>query len=218
MKKVFKKGLIAFAMLVSLVFINGTYFVFCHQVRTMEKIRKGGKANLYECCSIYTMHMALWMFGWPLSSEAAWECFLLHLPHEKDEIVTFRSGRAFYTPKMKAAIASLADKPYGASVRVAWNGDRDYAFNSPERRAAIAVNACDVTKRKPEVSSVQGIYEVSVTCPMLYPTYSRTNFNLGKFTIVIHEGLFRHLQNRDWLSRYVAEYRMTNLWMLKRKG
>lgn len=108
--------------------------------------------------------------------------------------------------------------PYGASVRVAWNGDRDYAFNSPERRAAIAVNACDVTKRKPEVSSVQGIYEVSVTCPMLYPTYSRTNFNLGKFTIVIHEGLFRHLQNRDWLSRYVAEYRMTNLWMLKRKG
>lgn len=41
MKKVFKKGLIAFALLVGLVFINGTYFVFCHQDKTMEKIRKG---------------------------------------------------------------------------------------------------------------------------------------------------------------------------------
>ena len=37
-------------------------------------------------------------------------------------------------------------------------------------------------------------------------------------TFVIHEGLFRHLQDRGWLSRYVGEYRMNNSRMLKPKG
>ena len=41
---------------------------------------------------------------------------------------------------------------------------------------------------------------------MVYPKYSRTEFNLGKFSIWIQEGLFRYLEERGWISRYIAEY------------
>ena len=55
------------------VFINGCIYVFALQDRTMNKIQKGEDVSLYEKCSIYTMHMAVYMFGWPLSPEAAGE-------------------------------------------------------------------------------------------------------------------------------------------------
>lgn len=216
MKKIIKRVAIGLAVAVGIVFVNGCIYVFCCQDTSMEKVRQGKALNVYECCSVYTMHMALWLFGWPLSPEAAWECFLLHFPHEEDEVVEFRARRKFCTPKLKRAINSLADKPYGSSVTVAWNGDRDYALNSPERRAAIAVNACMVTKCRPaDEVAAQGHYEASITCPMLYPEYSRTHFNLGKVSIMVHEGLFRHLQDRGWLSRYVADYRTANWWVAR---
>ena len=37
-------------------------------------------------------------------------------------------------------------------------------------------------------------------------SYSWTRFNLGKFSIYIHEGLFRYLQDNGWLSKYTAVY------------
>lgn len=107
----------------------------------------------------------------------------------------------------------LADKQVGTSITVAWNGDKDYALNSPEHRAAIALNPCKITKiETPEwlTEYDSKLYDVKVTSPMIYPEYSRTQFDLGKFTIVIHEGLFRYLQDKGWLRKYIAEYRMTN--------
>ena len=41
---------------------------------------------------------------------------------------------------------------------------------------------------------------------MIYPKYSWTRFNLGKFSIYIHERLFRYLQDNGWLSKYMAVY------------
>lgn len=186
-------------------FINGCYFVFCHQDKSMAKIQRGEDLNLYECCSIYTMHMAVWMFGWPLSPEAARECFLLHFPHEDDDLVRFKASRGFMkSPKLRTAVEYLSDKQSGASVHVAWKASKDYALYSPEHRAAIAVNACDVIKG--EVDKTTGDYEIRIRCAMVYPKYSRTEFNLGKFSIWIQEGLFRYLEERGWISRYIAEY------------
>ena len=55
------------------VFINGCIYVFALQDRTMNKIKNNEEVSLYEKCSIYTMHMAVYMFGWPLSPEASGE-------------------------------------------------------------------------------------------------------------------------------------------------
>ena len=78
MKKLIKWLLISIALIIVLVFANGCYYVFRGQERSMAKLREGKELNLYECCSIYTMHMAVWMFGWPISPEAAKEAFWLH--------------------------------------------------------------------------------------------------------------------------------------------
>lgn len=205
MKKPIKMTLIGLLAILAIVFANGCYFVFCHQDKSMAKIQQGKELNFYECCSVYTMHMALWMFGWPLSPEAAKECFLLHLPHEDDDVIRFRASKGFMkSPKLMEAVRYLSDKPAGTSVRVAWKASKDYALHSPEHRAAIAVNACDVIKG--EVDKTTGNYEIRIRCAMVYPKYSWTEFNLGKFSIYLHEGLFRYLEEKGWISRYIAEY------------
>lgn len=149
--------------------------------------------------------MAVWMFGWPLSPEAARECYKLHFPQQ--DTVEFKITNSLPSPKMTEACKSLENKPVGTSVIVTWNGDKDYALNSPEHRAAIALNPCKITKiETPEYFSKHGIYDCEITSPMIYPKYSRTEFNLGKVTIIVHEGLFRYLQDKGWLSKYVAKY------------
>ena len=57
------------------IFINGCVYVFALQDRTMNKIKNNEKVSLYEKCGIYTMHMAVYMFGWPLSPEASGEIY-----------------------------------------------------------------------------------------------------------------------------------------------
>lgn len=79
--KTFKKILIGVAIAVTVIFANGIYYVFNGQFKSAEKLAEGKDLNLYECCSIYSMHTAVWMFGWPVSPEAALEAFLMHFPH-----------------------------------------------------------------------------------------------------------------------------------------
>ena len=52
MKSPVKITLISLLVLVAVIFINGCYFVFCHQDKSMAKIQQGEDLNLYECCSI----------------------------------------------------------------------------------------------------------------------------------------------------------------------
>ena len=163
MKKVLKSIVILFASIFVIVFANGCYFVFKGQEKAMSKIHAGKELNFYECCNAYTMHMALWMFGWPMSPEAAKECFLLHF-HQKDTVQFKLPDRAF-SPKLKAACESLRYEPVGASVYLAWNGDNDYALNSPEHRATLALNPCKITKvvlSEPNTPS-----RISITSPMV---------------------------------------------------
>lgn len=206
MKKPIKITLFSLLIIVAIIFANGCYFVFWHQDKSMAKIQQGKELNFYECCSIYTMHMAVWMFGWPLAPEAAHECYKLHFPQQ--DTVEFELSDAMYSPKISAACEFLSDKPAGTSISVAWNGDKDYAINSPEHRAAIALNPCKITRVEDENSlfNTARLYHVKLTSPMIYPEYSRTTFDFKHFKIIIHEGLFRYLQDKGWLSKYIAEY------------
>ena len=100
MKKSVKIALIGLLCLVFAVLINGCYYVFWGQEKSMKKLQNSQDLNFYECCSVYTMHMALWIFGWPLSPEAAKECFLLHFPQK--DTVEFEITNAIYdSPKIE---------------------------------------------------------------------------------------------------------------------
>lgn len=210
--KTLKKILLTVLVIFSIVFANGCHYVFYGQFKSMDKIQNGIDLNLYECCSIYTMHMATWMFGWPMSPVAAKECLSLHFPHKQDtiDIMNVRSRASLLSPKVVAAIKSLENKPIGSRTRVAWNGHEAYSLNSPERVAAIAVNPCVIYKAA-YMDDGMPLYMISSS--MQYPKYSRTKFTLGKLSITVHEGLFRYLQDKGWLSYYTAEYGIYGMWL-----
>ena len=117
MKKFFKAILTLFVI----VFVNGCIYVFALQEKTMDKIKNGEEPSLYEKCSIYTMHMAVYMFGWPLSPEAASEIFKMSFPWNREKAVLreddffmespttespLPSTPAIYTRKMERCISS----------------------------------------------------------------------------------------------------------------
>lgn len=190
-------------LLIAVIFMNGFFFVFFWQHRATAKLDSRQRLNLYECCSAYTMHMALWIFGWPMSPAAAHECLLLHNPGT-DRVVTIKSRRltkSLLSPKVVNAIRSLDSKSIGSMVEVRWNGHVDYALASAERKAAIAVNPCTITK-----TEADGEVVYLLRCDMLYARHSDTRFNMGFMTIHLQEGLMRHLQDRGWLGRFMAEY------------
>lgn len=95
MKKILVSILILFVSIFAVIFANGCYFVFFHQDKSMAKIRQGKELNLYECCNIYSIHTAIWMFGWVISPEAAEQAFLMTLPPKDREI----NNDYFITPK-----------------------------------------------------------------------------------------------------------------------
>ena len=204
-KKSIKISLIVLLSLFAVVFANGCYYVFYGQEKSVVKLQQGKELNLYECCSIYTMHMAVWMFGWPLAPEAAHECFRLHFP-QKDTVEIFDTPKGFRNSKIEKAAYKLEDRPFGTTIDVTWNGNKDYALSSPEHRSAIALNPCKVIRSNGFGFVNPWYFDIEVVSPMIYPKYSRTTFNLGWFKVVLNEGLFRYLQDRGWLCKYTIVY------------
>lgn len=211
--KTFKKILISIAIVFAVVFTNGCYYVFFGQEKSVAKLKAGKDLNLYECCSIYTMHMALWMFGWPMSKVAAYECLTLHFPHKQDttHIMNLSFRESLLTPKITAAIKTIKDSPIGSSIKVSWNGNKDYSILSEERVAAIALNPCHIEK---SAYMQDGSALFIITSSMRYPEHSESKFTIGKkLTITLYEELFRHLQDRGWLSYYTAAYGIYEKWI-----
>lgn len=97
-----------FLRIVLLLLVLGTgnliYYVFAGQKVSAEKLQKGEELSIYECLSVYQMHMAVWSLGWPLAPQAARECFMLHFPVKKDTVKVY--GK-IDSPKIRSAIASL---------------------------------------------------------------------------------------------------------------
>lgn len=196
-----KKRLIYSALaLLILVFGNGSYYVFHGQDISVKKLKEGKDLNFYEKCSIYSMHVALWCFGWPISPQAARECFMLHLPQK--DTVTIR--KKLSSPKIEAAVGSLKDRPVGSFEHLAWNGDEAYSLSSPEHEVAIAVNPCRIEKEC-QNNSIDVCHLYS---KMQYPKQSKTVFRIGAIRIPIQEGLFRYLQDKGWLSCFTARYKV----------
>ena len=197
-----KKIIITILSMLALVVANGCYFVFCGPDRAMGKLQRGAELNLYEKCSIYTMHIGLWTLGWPMSPQAARECLMLHFPQKDTVSINMRLS----SPRLDAAVSSLKDRPVGSSVTVSWDGTGAYSLASPEHKAAIAVNSCRIVKEWQE----NHLYTCSVYCLIQYPRYSRTVITLGSVRIPLQEGLFRYLQEKGWLGCFTARYLVGN--------
>ena len=178
MKKGIKITLSVILGIILLIFINGVYYVFWGQEKSMRKLNAGKELNLYECCSIYTMHVAVWMFGWVISPEAAFEAMLLHIPHDEPVVVDGVDTYALngYSTELDAKGSSYAD------------------MNFKDLRAALALNSTNTTF---EVTNEYSICSVAVR-------YTDAVHKIGG--IPVNTALFRYLQDKGFLYPYTLVY------------
>ena len=207
-KKIIKITFLTLLALIATVLVNTCIYVFAGQNKSVEKLSKGQELSLYECCSIYATHLTMCFVGYPIAPEAARECLKLHFT-DRDTIY-FNWHNFSGSKKLEEAHRQLIDKPDGSSVRISWNGNKDYSPFSGEHRLAIAANPCTLTKiRYLEFECFPDEYWYTITTSTEYPKYSRTEFNFKKFKIVFNEGLFRYLQDKGWLHKYTAVYHLS---------
>lgn len=190
MKKILKYIVIVFLI----VFANGCIYVFGLQEKTMKKIQNGTHVSLYEKCSIYTMHMAVYLFGWPLSPEAAGEIFRMSFPWNREKAVFKRNDFFIDSPTVDNALKKLAS---GQRKYIAFKASAAYNTASPDHRVALAVNPGYLYKKDGK------IYLESYAH---YPQYSKTPITLLGAKIIIHEGLFHYLEKIHWLHPYTMTW------------
>lgn len=178
--KHFKKILATIGIIFCIVFANGIYYVFWGQDKSVAKLDSGEELNLYECCSIYSMHCAVWMFGWPISPEAAHEALLLHVPHKNN--VTIESDFFLHSNKMSKD-----------NKKLSWKLS-SYNKIDNELRYSIALNSTNtkITRTKS-----------STTCS-LFIAYS--DYVSSVCSLPIRTKLFRYLQDINWLHPYHITY------------
>ena len=185
MKKLIKWLLISMALIIVLVFANGCYYVFRGQERSMAKLEQGRELNLYECCSIYTMHMAVWMFGWPISPEAASEAYYMHFKDDND--IRWSSNTDFLNSKVIASNPNFKEKK---PFKVSWPIDL-MQIPKDELKYALAYNT----------SNTQVLFTQNGNPILEYTVeYQDIKYNFGH--ISIYTGLFKYLQEIGWLHPY----------------
>lgn len=190
----FKKMLKCIVSVTLIVFINGCIYVFGLQEKTMKKIQDGAQVTLYEKCSIYTMHMAVYLLGWPLSPEAAGEIFRMSFPWNREKDVYKRNDFFIESPTVDKALNNLAT---GQRKYIVFKASTAYNTASPDHRVALAVNPGYLYKKDGK------IYLESYAH---YPQYSKTPITLFGAKIIIHEGLFHYLEKIHWIHPYTMTW------------
>lgn len=185
MKKILVSILILFVSIFTVVFANSCYFVFCHQDKSMAKIQQGKELNVYECCSIYTMHIAVWMFGWPLSPEAASEAYRMHFKVDND--IRWSSNTDFLNSKVVTSNPNFKEKK---PFKVSWPIDLTQ-IPKDELKYALAYNT----------NNTQVLFTQNGN-PILEYTVEYQNVKYDFGCIPIYTGLFKYLQEIDWLHPY----------------
>ena len=181
-RKKVKKIVISVVLILGLIIGNGCYWVFSDiQTRCAEKIAKGEETSLYEKASIATLHMGICTVGALYCPEAAWANSRM-LVTRKDTV--YMHSDKWITPKVRSR---LEKEQWG---RMAWNGDADYAFGSPEKNGAILLNWCVLGER-----DIEGNPCYVAECDYTWKVPSKTTFKITEnFEIVVYEQLFYELE------------------------
>ena len=186
LKKVLKYIVIVFLV----VFVNGCVYVFGLQEKTMRKIQDGAPVSLYEKCSIYTMHMAVYLLGWPLSPEASAEIFRMSFSKNREQTIYKKNDYFMDSPAVQKALKGLEE---GQRKKIVFKAETAYNTASPDHRVALGVNPGFLYKKDGKVYLESYAH---------YPYYSATPITLFGYRIIIHEGLFHYLEKIHWMHPY----------------
>ena len=128
-KNSMRKIFISIAIIIILLIVNACYWL-CSDIQTkcVNKIADNQELSLYEKGSILTLHLGICTIGSFYCSEAAYANFQM-LITEQDTV--YLHSNKWITPKIKKRFEN------NQLGKMAWNGDNDYALNSPEKDGAI---------------------------------------------------------------------------------
>lgn len=185
---------LSFGALIMALIVNGFIYVFALQDMTMNKIQKGEKVSLYEKCSIYTMHMAVYMFGWPLSPEASAEIYRMSFSRNREQNIYKENDYFLDSPAVQRALKGLEE---GKRKKIVFKAETAYNTASPDHRVALGVNPGYLYKEDGKVYLESYAH---------YPAYSATPITLFGYSIIVHEGLFHYLEKIHWIHPYTMTW------------
>lgn len=190
LKQIISRSLLAILVIIFLVVGNACYWVFSDiQTRCSEKIAEGKSTSIYEKASILSLHLGICTVGAFYCPDAAYANFKM-LVTSKDTV--YLHSDKWITPKVKAR---LDNQPWG---RMAWNGNIDYAFRSPEKAGAILLNWCILGEQV-----IDGKLCYTAECDYTWKVPSRTTFKLtDNISIVLYEQLFFELEKSGILHPF----------------
>lgn len=196
MKKIKVFGLILL-IIITLVFINGCYFVFHGQFKATEKVESGKDLNAYEIFSTYTMHSACWLFGWviePTTAKLAF-CSQFHITPERSHLSVPRNEQVEKI-KQELTIGYLENN-------IPLNTKRRLAFKSYTDRASILLNGAYIQLSyifKEDITDTDSYFyqrNWEYTIPV---DYTPGIVTISK--IKISETLFDYLENKGILKPF----------------
>lgn len=185
------RKIIIFLLLIgSIIVSNGCYWLFSDiQTKCVEKISNKQETSFYEKASILTLHLGICTVGSLYCYEAAIANMRM-LFTSKDTI--YLHSDKWITPKIKQR---FANRQFG---KMAWNGDVDYAFKSPEKDAAILLNWCELKEQ-----TINGKLCYTAACDYTWKCPSKTTFKItDNFSIVLYEEQFYELEKVGILHPY----------------
>lgn len=177
-----KRIVFSILLIVGIIIGNGCYWIFSDlQTKCAKYIVNGKPLSCYDKASILTLHLGICTIGSFYCKDAAWANFQM-LVTKKDTIY-LHSG-SWITPKIKKRFEN------GQFGKMAWNGNADYAFLSPEKDGAILLNWCIL---KEQMINDKLCYVAE--CDYKWKVPSKTIFKITeKFSIVFYEQLFYELE------------------------
>jgi hypothetical protein len=195
MKSLCKITLKTFAILLAVILVNGTYWLLSDiQQKTYDK-SKTTELNLYEKCSVYSLHKGICTFGWFVSPESTRQQIWCTIPI--DNTIVRRSEYFSNDKKIRSLVAKNPNATKNNPMYVAWKpGDNQFglysAYNRDNMRIALACNGLFLYKEEGHwvLSPKNELY--------VYPNLSKPTI-IGPFKF--HEGLIRYLQDIGWLHK-----------------
>jgi hypothetical protein len=186
----FKKFIVILLISICLIITNICYWL-CSDIqdRCVEKIALEKNISFYEKFSILTLHLGICSVGTLYCPEAASMNFKM-LTTKEDTVYLY--SNKWLTPKIKKRFEN------NQLGKMAWNGDIDYAWSSPEKNGAVLLNWCTLKEQK---INNQQCYVAE--CDYTWKVPSKTTFKItDKFSIVIYEQLFYELEKIGWLHPF----------------
>lgn len=185
--QIMKRITITILVIIAIIFGNGCYYVFYGQSRSYEKLQAGRRLNLYECCSVYSIHSAATIFSGILSPEAAHQCFLMQ----------FAKDGSFHSK-----VTDFMKSEYIRN-QVALHGGESFVIDYP---------LCDITGNKDSPLRKELRYALAydgatykwvdghsiLELEAKYDGYI-AHYRIGWISFALNQHLLRHIQERGWL-------------------